>query len=173
MRSPLDRTTRRSRRREQPVQVPVYTIEGLEQALHIHLQQVERLQRQLRTLRGAVVSTIAALLEARDQATSAHSQAVTECAVLLARELGMSSVEIEAVRLAALLHDVGKIAVTDAVLQKPGPLEAHEWAEMRQHPVIAERLLGTLPLPGETVAAVRHHHERFDGAGYPDGLAGE
>src|SRR5947207_3089764 len=64
-------------------------------------------------------------------------------------------------------------AVSDAVLQKPGPLDQDEWLAMRQHPVIAERLLHGLPLPTETIAAVRHHHERYDGGGYPDGLAAD
>ncbi|HZQ97606.1 MAG TPA: HD-GYP domain-containing protein [Chloroflexota bacterium] len=149
------------------------TVRGLEQALNVHLRQVERLQAQLRSLRSAVVNTIAALLEARDQATSAHSEAVTECAVLVARELGLTNADVDAVRMAALLHDVGKIAVADAVLLKPGPLDPHEWDEMRRHPVVAQQLLATLPLPPDTVAAVRHHHERYDGGGYPDGLAGE
>jgi putative nucleotidyltransferase with HDIG domain len=150
-----------------------HTVAGLEQALRLHLGQVDRLQEQIRTLRSAVVETIAALMEARDSAMTAHSEAVTSCAVMVARALGLDSAEIEAVRLAALLHDVGKIAVADAVLQKPGPLDQNEWDTMRQHPVIAERLLGSLPLPSSTIEAVRHHHERFDGRGYPDGLAGE
>jgi putative nucleotidyltransferase with HDIG domain len=149
------------------------TVAGLEQALDFHLQQVERLQRQLNSLRSSVVSAIAALMDARDGAMTAHSEAVTSCAVLLARELGLPQSEVEAVRLAALLHDVGKIAVSDAVLQKPGPLTTDEWQVMRQHPVIAERILDGLPLPTSTVAGVRHHHERFDGRGYPDGLAGD
>jgi putative nucleotidyltransferase with HDIG domain len=149
------------------------TVAGLEKALDLHLQQVERLQRQLSSLRSSVVSAISALIDARDRAIAAHSEAVTNCAVLLADALGLPPAEVEAVRLAALLHDVGKIAVSDAVLQKPGPLDQEEWQAMKQHPVIAERILDGLPLPDSTVAGVRHHHERFDGRGYPDGLAGE
>jgi len=149
------------------------TSPGLEQALRLHLQQVERLRFQLHSLRGAIVATIAALMEAHDAHTSAHCEAVTDCAVMVARELGLPSGEVEAVRLASLLHDVGKIAVADAVLQKPGPLDKDEWEAMRQHPVTAERLLEGLPLPPETIAAVRHHHERYDGRGYPDGLSAD
>src|SRR5581483_11963013 len=106
--------------RRRPAEMGPETVRGLEQALNVHLRQVERLQAQLRSLRSAVVNTIAALLEARDQATSAHSEAVTECAVLVARELGLTNADVDAVRMAALLHDVGKIAVADAVLLKPG-----------------------------------------------------
>lgn len=152
---------------------PATSAIDLEQALRLHTQQVERLRTQLCSLRGAVVATIAALMEARDAHMSAHCEAVTSCAVMVARELGLEGQEVEAVRLAALLHDVGKIAVADAVLQKPGPLDKDEWEAMRQHPVIAERLLDGLPLPAETIAAVRHHHERYDGRGYPDGLAAD
>jgi two-component system, cell cycle response regulator len=152
---------------------PTQAVAGLEEALRLHLGQVERLQEQLRGLRSAVVETIAALMGARDSAMSAHSEAVTNCSVVLARALELDNGEVEAVRLAALLHDVGKIAVADAVLQKAGPLDSDEWQVMRQHPVVAEKLLGGLPLPPSTIEAVRHHHERFDGGGYPDGLAGE
>lgn len=145
----------------------------LEIALRDHLTHVERLERQLTNLCGAVVTTIAALLDARDGATSAHSRAVMECAVAIAAEMGLDDEQVEIVRVAALLHDVGKIAVADALLRKPGPLTEQEWVAMREHPAIAQRLLGRLPLPAEAVAAIRHHHERYDGSGYPDCLAGD
>jgi HD-GYP domain-containing protein (c-di-GMP phosphodiesterase class II) len=89
---------------------PTQAVAGLEEALRLHLGQVERLQEQLRGLRSAVVETIAALMGARDSAMSAHSEAVTNCSVVLARALELDNGEVEAVRLAALLHDVGKIA---------------------------------------------------------------
>jgi putative nucleotidyltransferase with HDIG domain len=151
----------------------VVDAEQLERALRQHLNQVDRLQRQLSSLCGAVVSTISALLDARDGSTSAHSRAVAACAVQVADQLGLEGAELESVRVAALLHDVGKIAVSDRLLQKAGPLTDAEWLEMREHPAIAQRLLGRLPLPSESVDAIRHHHERYDGRGYPDGLAGD
>jgi putative nucleotidyltransferase with HDIG domain len=147
--------------------------EQLEEALGSHLRQVDRLQRQLSSLCGAVVATISALLDARDGSTSAHSRAVAECAVQVADQLGLAGADLEAVRVGALLHDVGKIAVSDALLQKAGPLTDEEWLEMREHPATAQRLLGGLPLPEDSVRAIRHHHERFDGRGYPDGLSAE
>jgi putative nucleotidyltransferase with HDIG domain len=147
--------------------------EELEQALRLHLGQVDRLQRQLGGLCSAIVSTISALLDARDGATSAHSREVMVLAVKVAEELGLPGPDVEAVRIAALLHDVGKIAVSDTLLQKPGPLSEAEWTAMREHPTLGQRLLGKLPLPASAIEAIRYHHERYDGAGYPDGLAGE
>ena len=147
--------------------------EQVEEALGLHLRQVDRLQRQLSGLCATVVATITALLDARDGSTSAHSCVVAEWAVKVADQLGLEEGELEAVRVGALLHDVGKIAVPDALLQKAGPLTDEEWLEMREHPATAQRLLGRLPLPDGSVRAIRHHHERFDGRGYPDGLSAE
>jgi putative nucleotidyltransferase with HDIG domain len=169
LRAEYEREVQARRQLERRVQ----DAEQLELALRAHLTQVDRLQRQLSSLCGAVVSTISALLDARDGSTSEHSRAVAECAVQIAAQLGLEGAELESVRVAALLHDVGKIAVSDALLQKAGPLTDQEWLEMREHPAIAQRLLGRLPLPPEAVRAIRHHHERFDGRGYPDGLVGQ
>jgi putative nucleotidyltransferase with HDIG domain len=147
--------------------------ERLEGAQRHDLTQLDRLRRQLSSPGGAVVTTISALLGARDRSTSAHSRAVAECAVQIGDQLGLAGAERESLHVAALLHDVGKIAVPDALLQKAGPLTDEEWREMRQHPAIAQRLLRRLPLPTDAVGAIRHHHERFDGRGYPDGLSAE
>jgi HD-GYP domain-containing protein (c-di-GMP phosphodiesterase class II) len=78
----------------------------------------------------------------------------------------------EHVRTASLLHDLGKVGVRDAILDKPGPLTPEEWTAMRQHPVTGWKILGPLGFLAEEARSVRHHHERFDGGGYPDGLAG-
>jgi putative nucleotidyltransferase with HDIG domain len=102
-----------------------------------------------------------------------HAQAVAELAAAVARQLGMVDRDVSAVRTAALLHDVGKVALEDRVLAKPGPLDSDEWSAVRCHPELGERLVReALALPDETAVAIRHHHERFDGRGYPDGLAG-
>jgi HD-GYP domain-containing protein (c-di-GMP phosphodiesterase class II) len=79
--------------------------------------------------------------------------------------------EVERVRSAALLHDIGKVAIPDEILHKPGPLNDHEWKLMREHPVIGERILRVVPGLGTVARIVRHEHERWDGQGYPDGLA--
>ena len=122
--------------------------------------------------REAMEALAVALLE-RDRYTGEHSKALIEMAGVVARELGLTGTEVERVKSAALLHDIGKVAIPDEVLHKPGPLSAEEWKLMRQHPVIGERILRVLPGLGAVARIVRHEHERWDGAGYPDGLTGE
>ena len=122
--------------------------------------------------REAVEALAVALLE-RDRYTGEHSEAVIEMSGAVARNLGMNAPDVERVRSAALLHDIGKVAIPDEILHKPGPLTNEEWKLMREHPVIGERILRVLPGLGSVARIVRHEHERWDGGGYPDGLAGE
>jgi diguanylate cyclase (GGDEF)-like protein/putative nucleotidyltransferase with HDIG domain len=124
------------------------------------------------TNREAIEALAVALLE-RDRYTGEHSEAVIEMAAAVARNLGLGSDEVERVRSAALLHDIGKVAIPDEILHKPGPLSTDEWELMKQHPVIGERILRVVPGLGTVARIVRHEHERWDGRGYPDGLAGE
>lgn len=120
-----------------------------------------------------VVEALAVALLERDRYTGEHSESVVEMAGSVARSLGLSPVEIERVRAAALLHDVGKVAIPDAILHKPAPLDEQEWQLMAQHPVIGERILRVIPGLGSVARIVRHEHESWNGTGYPDGLAGE
>jgi len=94
-------------------------------------------------------------------------------ATATARHLGLDEQEVERVEIAARLHDVGKLAIPDAILNKPGPLDAHEWEVMRTHPEIGQRIVAAAPSLAHVADLVRHHHERHDGHGYPDGLAGK
>ncbi|HWC86012.1 MAG TPA: diguanylate cyclase [Solirubrobacteraceae bacterium] len=121
--------------------------------------------------RDAIEALAVALLE-RDRYTGEHSAAVIEMSTAVARTLGCNAIEVERVRSAALLHDIGKVAIPDEILHKPGPLTDEEWMLMRQHPVIGERILRVLPGLGPVARMVRHEHERWDGGGYPDGLRG-
>jgi HD-GYP domain-containing protein (c-di-GMP phosphodiesterase class II) len=91
----------------------------------------------------------------------------------VARNLGLRDAEVDRIRSAALLHDIGKVAIPDEILHKPGPLTDEEWVLMREHPVIGERILNVLPGMSAVARIVRHDHERWDGLGYPDGLSGE
>jgi diguanylate cyclase (GGDEF)-like protein len=127
--------------------------------------------------RGAEAQdTIAALvasLRAKDPIIGAHSERCSWYVARLAQELDFSEEEASALRLAALLHDIGKLTIPDDVLSKPGPLNEEEWAEMRQHPTTAVHILSGMASTDDAIPAIHHHHEHFDGSGYPDGLAGE
>ena len=102
-----------------------------------------------------------------------HEVGVAELAELVGRELGLPESLQGDLRLAGLLHDVGTIAVAGAVLSKPGPLDEEEWVLLREHPSIGADMVARIPGLARTQLAIRHHHERFDGQGYPDRLAGE
>jgi diguanylate cyclase (GGDEF)-like protein/putative nucleotidyltransferase with HDIG domain len=121
--------------------------------------------------REAIEALAVALLE-RDRYTGEHSEAVIEMSGAVARNMGLNMAEVERVKSAALLHDIGKVAIPDEILHKPGPLTDDEWRLMKEHPVIGERILRVLPGLGTVARIVRHEHERWDGNGYPDGLAG-
>ena len=121
---------------------------------------------------AANVGALLAALAARDGYTESHSQAVVDLALAIAAGLGMSHGELLDVENAALLHDIGKIGVPDAVLHKPGKLDDDEWDMMRLHPVIGEQVVASMDTLAHLAPVVRAEHERWDGAGYPDGLAG-
>jgi diguanylate cyclase (GGDEF)-like protein/putative nucleotidyltransferase with HDIG domain len=123
-------------------------------------------------LQLATVIALAEALDIRDTGTAKHSHMVGRYAELMAIELGLESAHVERVRLAGVLHDVGKIGVSDAVLSKPGPLSADEWVEMKTHPEIAARLLSR-PEFDDVRGWILAHHERPDGGGYPFGLGRE
>ena len=122
--------------------------------------------------RDAIAGLAEALLE-RDRYTGEHSEFVVDLSDRVARGLALDEVEVGRVRAAALLHDIGKVAIPDEVLNKAGPLNELEWAVMREHPVIGERILRAVPGLGQVARIVRHEHERWDGRGYPDGLREE
>jgi cyclic di-GMP phosphodiesterase len=124
-------------------------------------------------LAPTLASALANAIEARDPLLHGHCERLAALAVRLAEELGLPSQEKEVLRVGAILHDVGKIGIPDRVLLKPGPLDADERLVMEKHPVIGDRLLEPLDLLAAARPIVRHHHERWDGDGYPDGLAGE
>lgn len=119
------------------------------------------------------ISALMSALEARDPYTQAHTSRIRDMAVALAVGLQVPSDIRRAVKLGAILHDVGKIGIPDAILLKPGPLTDEEWVIMRAHPAIGERMLGNIDFINPALPIIRHHHERWDGRGYPDGLAGE
>jgi two-component system response regulator RpfG len=121
------------------------------------------------------LSRLARAIEYRDVGTSAWLERMAHFAGLIAEELGMSEDEVKMIEMAAPLHDIGKIAIPDAVLLKPGPLDEAELRIMRRHPLIGHELLGGSQNRFIQVGAIiaLRHHERYDGSGYPDGLAGD
>lgn len=121
----------------------------------------------------ASLRALLAAVNARDSYTAMHSREVVALARGVARRLGLDESQTSEVEQIALLHDLGKIAIPDAILRKPGPLTSHEQMLMRQHPVVGAQILASMPELAHLAPAARAEHERWDGAGYPDGLCGE
>jgi len=112
-------------------------------------------------------------LDLRDRETEGHTQRVTELTLRVAAKLGFSDEEMVHIKRGALLHDMGKMAIPDEILQKPGPLDEEEWKKMRQHPVYAFEMLSNISYLHPALEIPFFHHERWDGSGYPRGLKGE
>ena len=121
----------------------------------------------------SVIVSLALTIEARDSMTEGHCQRLAQYAFALGQALGLNDDDLSALARGGYLHDVGKIAIPDGVLLKPGPLTPDEYALIKQHPIVGERLCGELRSLRSVRPIVRHHHERLDGSGYPDGLIGD
>ena len=121
----------------------------------------------------SVVLSLARSIEAKHCLMDGHSDRLAEYAMQLGESLGMSEEDLEELRLGCLLHDIGKVAVPDSILLKPGRLEAQEAEIVRQHPITGEQICAPLKSLRPILSIIRHHHERMDGTGYPDGLYGE
>jgi diguanylate cyclase (GGDEF)-like protein/putative nucleotidyltransferase with HDIG domain len=137
---------------------------------NISLEQANRLLKERST---AAMQSLSATVDARDAYTAGHSRRVQQLALAIGRELGLSQAELDLLGHAALFHDIGKLAIPDAILLKPSPLSSDEWSLMQRHAEEGARIIDRLGFLGDAVPAIKHHHERWDGAGYPDGLAGE
>jgi putative two-component system response regulator len=120
-----------------------------------------------------VLMALARSIEAKDPYTEGHCERLSKLAVDLGRRLRLPADELEALRRGGTVHDIGKVAVPDCILLKPGPLTTQEWKIMREHPVIGERICAPLRSFRLVLPIIRHHHERMDGSGYPDGLKGD
>jgi putative nucleotidyltransferase with HDIG domain len=132
----------------------------------LHADALERVYRE-------TLGSLSSALEAKDAYTSEHAQEVGDLAVAVGRGLGLDAATLRVVELGALLHDIGKIRIPEAILNKPGPLDDDEWMVMRSHPEAGERILAPIASLAEVLPIVRSSHERWDGRGYPDGLVGE
>jgi response regulator RpfG family c-di-GMP phosphodiesterase len=135
--------------------------------------EVEKLYNELEKSYEATLQALVTALDLRDNETHGHSYRVVEYAVLVAEHMGMGEPDLTWLRRGAILHDVGKIGISDAILRKPGALTPAEWAEMRRHPEMGYQLLKHIHFLRPALDIVLYHQERYDGTGYPRGLRGD
>ena len=166
MRKTQEAYLRHTQRSAQKLRVAAETI----QTQNVSLEHANRLLRERST---AAMESLSATVDARDAYTAGHSRRVQQLALAIGRELSLSQAELDLLGHAALFHDIGKLAIPDAILLKPASLTSEEWELMQRHADEGARIIDRLGFLNDAVPAIRHHHERFDGTGYPDGLKGE
>jgi len=137
------------------------------------VRRLKQALRQNQELFLETIQTLAAAIDAKDPYTRGHSERVSSYSMAIARHLGLSHEEVFRVRIAAILHDVGKLGVRDGILNKPGGLTEEEFAVMRRHPAIGAQIMEPIRMLKDTIPGIRNHHETWDGKGYPDRLKGE
>lgn len=173
----LEAELKRTRQREQRTRAALETAQV--QLIHYaedvrstyHTERSRRQQIQLAYIE--TIRMLAAAVEARDPYTGNHLERVTHYTLAIAAVLDWHGDPLKHAEMGAILHDIGKIGIQDAVLRKPGPLTPDEWEHMKTHPIVGSRLLNGISFLDPVVPYVRCHHERFDGRGYPDGLKGK
>ena len=164
----VERALHEREKRLRAQEVNVYLSEEIAE----RVGEIDRERAKLERLAVATLESLASAQEAGDPFLAGHSVRVAEFAASIASKLGRTEEEVERVRLAGRLHDIGKIVIPSRILAKEGPLTPGEIDQVRQHVVVGYQILSPLPHLDEVARFVRHHHERWDGRGYPDGLAG-
>ena len=144
-------------------------LEAEKERVEVEKRHVE----QIASLNMRTIEALALAIEAKDHTTHTHLQRVRTYAVAVAKELNLPESEVEALRAAALLHDIGKLAVPEQIISKPGKLTPEEFEKMKVHPIVGAEILERVAFPYPVAPIVRAHHERWDGTGYPEGLSGE
>ncbi len=144
-------------------------LEAEKERVEVEKRHVE----QIASLNMRTIEALALAIEAKDHTTHTHLQRVRTYAIEVAKELSLADAQIEALRAAALLHDIGKLAVPEQIINKPGKLTPEEFEKMKVHPIVGSEILERVAFPYPVAPIVRSHHERWDGSGYPEGLAGE
>jgi putative nucleotidyltransferase with HDIG domain len=134
------------------------------------MRSLESAEGETRAAYVGAIRALAATLDARDPSTAGHSERVSAVSVQIGRQMGLSESELDVLRLGALLHDIGKIGVSDEILRKPGPLTAQEFEQIKRHPALGARILRQVPFLAPHLPIVELHHEQPDGKGYPFGL---
>ena len=142
-------------------------------ALRGRQTETEDREYELKDRYDSIVAVLCAALDLRDNVTQGHARRVSEIASVVAWQMGLRKEQLLQIKKAAILHDIGKIGVADAVLSKPGPLNESEWEEMRRHPELGRQVLNGIDFLRDAAEVVYAHHERWDGQGYPRGLKGE
>src|SRR6185295_15195764 len=156
------------------ISVPILTVTYFTYKVYIdRIETTNRHAEQMAELHLKTIEALAIAIDAKDEVTPDHVHRVQIYATGLARLFGLSEPELEALKAGALLHDIGKLAVPDYILNKPGPLTPAEFDKMKIHTVVGAEILERVGFPYPVVPVVRHHHERWDGRGYPDGLRGD
>jgi len=158
--------------KERLLMLHIEEMNGLYEVLHRQVKDLTDANRKSKELFMASMESLARTLEAKDVYTKGHSVRVAEHTVLLADEIGLDPVTVSRLRMAASLHDIGKIGISEKVLNKPQKLTPLEYEIIKRHPIIAEEILQPLEPAADLLPWIRHHHERFDGLGYPDRCAG-
>ncbi len=138
-----------------------------------HAEQQQKHAEEVVALHRRTIHTLALAIEAKDQTTHDHLERVEVYAIEVGMELGLNESELEALRASALLHDIGKLAVPEYIISKPGKLTPEEFEKMKIHPVVGAEIVEQVRFPYPVAPIVRAHHEKWDGSGYPDGLSGE
>jgi putative nucleotidyltransferase with HDIG domain len=135
--------------------------------------EIESAYEELETTYDLTLAALTSALDARDHETEGHSVRVSQLAKSVGEEMNLEAHQLKALERGALLHDIGKIGISDAILHKPDKLDEAEWTMMRLHPDIGARIVEDIPFLQDTLPVIRYHHERWDGSGYPIGLQGK
>lgn len=136
-------------------------------------RQLEKTLKELREALGGTIEAMALTVETRDPYTAGHQRRVSNLARAIATEMGVSEDQIQGIRLAGVIHDIGKISVPGEILSKPGKISKNEFGIIKEHPQVGHNILNTVDFPWPIAQIVLQHHERMDGSGYPDGISGE
>jgi diguanylate cyclase (GGDEF)-like protein/putative nucleotidyltransferase with HDIG domain len=153
--------------------VPLYLTFSTYRVYFERMETEQRRVGELSNLHLATIEALALAIDAKDQTATSHIRRVQVYASGVAQAMGLSAAEVEGVKTAALLHDIGKLAVPEHILSKPGPLTQEEFQRMKIHPQVGAEIIANVPFPYPVAPIVHCHHERWDGKGYPDGLNGE
>jgi putative nucleotidyltransferase with HDIG domain len=166
-------TASRDLRRPLPLTGTSRELDSLAEAFNELVQGLTAAEADTRAAYLGAIRALAATLDARDPYTAGHSERVSAMSVLMGRHMQLSDAELDVLRLGALLHDIGKIGLSDEILRKPGPLTPEEYEQLKRHPGQGARILRQVPFLAPHIPIVELHHERPDGRGYPFGLRGD